>query len=371
MLIFLYSYSATAINVKGDISTKDTTQIKIIKVSPDDFPQVSVVFEAIKNGMPIFGISKDIIKVTENNYQCEVVSLNKISERYPISITLIIDHSASMQRDFTQLYDSASNIFAPVVMKDNYGYPVKYSENYISPLENAKIAVNNFTKEFIGSINDSLQIVAFSTEVDVVSKFSNDLKYLDSITNSLHTTSNTAFLDALIVALDELEKRQGIKIIVALTDGLDNSSHITAKQVIRKAQRLKIPIYNIGLGGVDSTFLQQISNKTNGAFYYTKQPKMLLNIYNEIQKRIKSIYDLRYKSVNLSSNDSIRIIKIEFVVDSIYSQNNQTKLNLPNEVINYLKTKERRKRQRNVWFIIIGIAISTGILVYRYRRKKR
>ncbi len=367
----MYSYSATAIDVKGDISTKDTTQIKIIKVSPDDFPQVSVVFEAIKNGMPIFGISKDIIRVTENNYQCEVVSLNKISERYPISITLIIDHSASMQNDFTQLYDSITGMYKGIVM-DSSGYVVvKPPVGYVSPLKNAKLAVVSFVKEFTRATNDSIQIIGFSTRVDIVSKFSNNISYLDSITNSISTDSATAFLDALSIALDELKERSGIKIIVALTDGLDNVSHITAKQVIRKSQRLKIPIYNIGLGGIDSIFLQQISNETNGAFYYTKQPKMLLNIYNEIQKRIKSIYDLRYNSVNLSSNDSVRKIKIEFVVDSIYLQSNLTKLNLPKETIKYLKAKERRKRQRTTWFIVIGIAVSTGILVYRFRRKRK
>jgi hypothetical protein len=237
-------------------------------------------------------------------------------------------------------------------------------------VENAKQAVVSFVKEFTAETNDSIQIVGFSTKVDIVSKFSNNRSYLDSITNSISVESNTAYFDAINVALEELKNRDGINIIVALTDGLDNSSQITAKQVAKKAKRLKVPIYNIGLGYVNTLVLQQISNESNGVLYYTKQSNALQDIYQQIQKRIASIYDVRYISRNLSSIDTNRIIRIEFEIDSIYAQNNITYLNLSKETIQYIKAKERKRRQRFALFVVFGVAVGAGILIYRYRRRK-
>ena len=102
---FTLSLNAQTSEVFGEISTSDSTIIKVIQVSPDSFPAVSVVFEAVKNGTPVFGIQKEDVIVTEIGVSSDVIQLNEVSQNYPIYITLVIDHSGSMNEDYSQLYD--------------------------------------------------------------------------------------------------------------------------------------------------------------------------------------------------------------------------------------------------------------------------
>lgn len=98
------------------------------------------------------------------------------------------------------------------------------------PIDNAKKAITSFIKNF-SSMKDSIQIIGFSTRVDIVSKFSVDKKYLQAITDSIKTDSSTAFLDALDYAVNELKERKGINVILALTAMVDIIPSIS----IRKA----------------------------------------------------------------------------------------------------------------------------------------
>jgi Ca-activated chloride channel family protein len=260
--------------------------VDVIKVTPDEFPTISILFEAIKNNKPLFGLSKEKIKVTENGESCEIVSLKEISDNYPVNISLIIDHSGSMRIDAAQLYDTLTGKYLLSYEIKDGKLLEKYPEGYVQPIENAKKAV----KEFIATINnerDSIQIIDFSTLVDIQSSFSNNKEYLGSWIDSMKADFSTAFLDAINVSLDSIKKHSGIKVIVALSDGMDNSSHVSLENIIKKAKELKIPIYTIGLGNVDIKFLTEISKSTGGAFYYTRNSNSLDIIYREIQKRIQ------------------------------------------------------------------------------------
>lgn len=362
--------SAQQKTVYGDLRASDSISLNIIKVVPDSFPTVSIIFEAVKNNDPVFGLTKDLVVVTENSQSCKILKLKQIEDEYPINISLVIDHSGSMMDDPVQLIDSASGVYLLSWVYKNGAYFPQYPEGYVPPIENAKKAVTEFIKK-ISATKDSIQIVGFSTTVDIYSSFSNNKKYLQSITDSLHSNGSTAFLDAINFALDSISQHSGIKVIIALTDGLDNSSHIKSKELIKKAKELKIPIYTVGLGNVDKKFLTEISKGTGGGFYYTKTSNSLTTIYKEIQERIHAIYDLQYVSENLNPNDTTRQIKVAFKVDTIYLGNNLTELNLSSKTIQYINDKITKQRYKTIGWSIAGISLTSGIIIFYYRRKKK
>ena len=84
-------------SIETEIQSKNEFDISIIKVFPQDFPNVSVVFQA-KNqaGEPLWLLTKDDFKVKENTLKCEVLDVRNISENKPLNIALVFDHSGSM-----------------------------------------------------------------------------------------------------------------------------------------------------------------------------------------------------------------------------------------------------------------------------------
>ena len=101
-------------------------EINILFVSPDSFPQVSIVFEALKNNLPIFNLNKSSIEVYEDDKPCDVINLTSVTQNQPFFISMIIDHSGSMQYDPIQLIDSNTGQFFKSVIVNEYGQIIKY-----------------------------------------------------------------------------------------------------------------------------------------------------------------------------------------------------------------------------------------------------
>src|SRR4030095_13647301 len=120
--------------VKGRIYT-DSATLKIVNIYPDSFPAVSVVFTAeTYNGEPVWQLTKEKMRVKENEQSCKVVDLQLVSKMRPINLGIVIDHSSSM-------------------LDDSTGYSQFYRFNipYRSPLDNAKAAIKKFIIGFDSS----------------------------------------------------------------------------------------------------------------------------------------------------------------------------------------------------------------------------
>ncbi|MCX6153422.1 MAG: VWA domain-containing protein [Candidatus Kapabacteria bacterium] len=98
--------------------------------------------------------------------------------------------------------------------------------------------------------------------------------------------NSTAFFDAVLKTIDSIKSRPfASRVIVALTDGVDNNSNpnSTVQAIINKANSYKIRIFTVGLGSqINSTALGQIANGTGAAFFTANTGAELNNIYQKI-----------------------------------------------------------------------------------------
>jgi Ca-activated chloride channel family protein len=354
-------------NVKGHVSTTDTADLTILNVFPDSFPNVSVIFKAeTRKGEPVWNLSKDKMLVKENEDIGKVVSLEPISKNKALNLGIVIDHSGSMSMDFSKLYDKAGN---PTYSFDAYGNMV-YPKGYTAPIDNAKSAVKHFVKGF-NFQKDLISIIGFSATVDKRLSLTQDLKRIDTTINGMQADFSTAFYDAMIAGLDEVKKGEGLKVLIALTDGQDNSSKSGWRDVVEHANSLDIPIYVIGLGDVQKDTLQQISKLTKGSFFFTESSNSLDEVYSRIRKQVQAFYELVYESPNISSADSTRKIQLSFDADSLYLVTNAAESKFPVEVLTLL---EKKQKQREYILYAGGIGtvalISAGSLLIYFRRRK-
>lgn len=364
----LTSFSTSGQNlVRGHLKTRDSFEFSIIKVLPDSFPTVSIIFRGHKaNGDPLWNLKKDDFQITENGESSMVKSLTPISRDKPINIGIVLDHSQSMLDDYSLLYDrNGRELFS----YDTTTFEVILPKDYVSPIDNGKAT----TKQFVNSFNfkkDFISVVGFSSSVDKILPLTNDKAKINSIIDSMQADSLTALYDAMLTGLNQLNTRNGVNVLVTLTDGQNNKSKSSWTDVIDKAIFLDIPIYIIGLGNVNKDTLQIISDRTNGQFIYTETSKSFSEIYTRLSKEIQSFYDLKYESKKLSSIARKRNLTITFLPNDDKSDTLNYNFELPKEVVTYLENRATRINYIIGISVVSAVSLTTGTILYRRRRRK-
>jgi len=178
-------------------------------------------------------------------------------------------------------------------------------------LEAAKKVASDFVDRRVA---DRIGIVIFSGESFTQCPLTTDHDVLklqiDQIRNGL-LEDGTAIGSGLATSVDRLRNSKAkSKIIILLTDGVNNGGLIdpsTAKEI---AKAYKIKVYTIGVGtegvaptpvstpmgivmqnekvAIDEKLLQNISAETGGTYFRAKDNASLENIYTEIDKLEKS-----------------------------------------------------------------------------------
>lgn len=355
LLAFIIAFTSSLAQnykVKGGLSSVDTAELTILNIYPDSFPNVSVLFRAERrNGEPVWGLTKEKMKVNENGVPCTVVSVEPISQHKPISLGVVIDHSGSMAFDLTQYYQGTFTLGN-------------------APIDNAKKAVKKFVAGF-NNKKDKVSIIGFSSFIDKVLPLSQDTGLINSIVDSMYADNSTALYNAMIEGISQIAKEGSLRVLIVLTDGMDNASNFRPDDVIQRARAEDIPIYIIGLGMVDGDTLQYIAKKTRGQYFHTTSSSSLTDIYALISKRVQAYYDLVYTSANISSADSTRIIELSFDVDSLYLTTQPDTLQLPAEVIAHMQQKAKQKQYLLYGGGATAILIGVGVLLFFLLARKK
>lgn len=179
-------------------------------------------------------------------------------------------------------------------------------------LEAAKDVVENFIQ---GRKNDRIGIVAFAARAYTVSPLTFDYGWLLENLKRVKIgmiEDGTAIGSGLSVALKRLKDTKAkSKIVILLTDGINNAGKISPSLAAEAAKALKVKIYTIGAGtkgmapypmkdffgntvyqpvkvDVDDESLTDIAFKTEGKYFRATDTKSLKEIYAEIDRMEKS-----------------------------------------------------------------------------------
>ncbi|NHJ84669.1 MAG: tetratricopeptide repeat protein [Asgard group archaeon] len=145
---------------------------------------------------------------------------------------------------------------------------------------------------------DSVGIITFNTQSNVLLPLlpvRNNRNRIEKIFSGLtRPAGNTALWDAVIEAVEELEKVGGTqRWLVILTDGEDNSSRRNSNDVLKIIRKLKIGInvvvISVGDIGQDEAVLMEFCDRNNGTFIKITSTR---SIHKEIEKAFKTIGQL-------------------------------------------------------------------------------
>jgi Ca-activated chloride channel family protein len=178
--------------------------------------------------------------------------------------------------------------------------------------------------EFLNSIIrprfDEATTIGFDSTPDVTQDFTDNTELLSKGVRGLKAGGGTAMYDALyFTCRDKLVKEPQAgpvrRAIILLSDGDDNSSHVTREESIEMAQRAEVIVYTISTNITGSKtksdkVLERIADATGGRAFFPFQIRDVTDAFASIQDELRSQYAMSYRPADFVADGHFRTIEI-------------------------------------------------------------
>lgn len=233
-------------------------------------------------GARISNLTKDNFRVYENGKPQQITQF--ASEDVPGTVGLVIDTSGSMRPKYNHVVTAALLFIR--------------SSN---PLDEV------FVVNFGDRVNSGLPIGV---------PFSSDLNQLHAALSLGIPAGRTTLNDAILFALDHLEKgRRERKALMLVSDGGDNSSSHGSEEVAAMVRQSRATIYAIGIFDADDAdrdpaLLRRLALVSGGESFFPKLLPELAGICGQIASDIRTRYTIGYVPVQSGKPGSLRKINV-------------------------------------------------------------
>jgi Ca-activated chloride channel family protein len=239
---------------------------------------------ADEHGAPVAGLSQDNFQIFEDGKPQKIALFSRESA-IPLSILLAIDTSLSTRKDLPLELSSAR----------------RFAHDIVRPI-------------------DGLSVYEFNENVNEVIPFTSDLKRIDHAIEHLQVGAATALYDAIYLGSQALDRRQGRKVMVVITDGGDTVSQASYKDAVQQAQDAEAVLYSIIVVPIEANAgrdtggehaLIQLSADTGGRYFYASSLAQLDKAFQQISEELRTQYLLAYYPIGRSSDSAFRKIDVQ------------------------------------------------------------
>jgi len=209
-------------------------------------------------------------------------------EDVPVSLGLIVDNSGSMREKRKKVETAAADLV---------------------------VASNKDDEVFVVNFNDSAYL-----DLPHEKDFTNDIEEMKEALARIDARGGTAMRDALNMSIVHLKEKahRDKKVLVVVTDGVDNSSIISLEALVKVAQQSGVLIYAVGLlsdeDRRDATRakreLDSLTEATGGRAFFPKELADVEHIAQEVARDIRNQYTIAYSPTNAALDGTFRAIKI-------------------------------------------------------------
>ena len=262
--------------------TADTSSLGI---SPDEDEPVKIETKVVNLNVRVLtqtsklpsgsSLSKNDFQIFEDGVEQEVSFFNTTEE--PFDLVLVLDFSGSTV--------------------EKRGLIKKAAQRFV---------------EFARS-NDRIAVVAFATEINIISGLSTDKKALSESINNIKLEGGSPIWDTLRFTYESIIKKDSVgrrSAIVIMTDGLDHSRAMTfadTMETVRRGDTTIFSIYlNTGSGGGyldriaerSQSMLSMLAEETGGQMYKAKGINDLNGIYEQVVNDLGKVFTVGYEPKN-------------------------------------------------------------------------
>ncbi len=221
-------------------------------------------------GQLIGSLNKSDFSVFDNGVKQDIALFERETEQ-PLSVAMLVDTSAST------------------------GIELRYELD----------SVSRFLKVLIGEGNpaDNVALYSFNWQVTLLSSYTRRFARLDQILKQLKSDGGTSLYDAIYLASQELEYRNGRHIMVLVTDGGDTTSTKDYHQALEAAQFADTTLYPIlvvpitndagrNIGGENA--LTTLAAGTGGRVFTPNLGAQLDRAFDDILRELRTQYLIGY-----------------------------------------------------------------------------
>jgi len=248
-----------------------------------DLVQVNATVSDSQTGRPVTGMQGEHFEIYEDRVQQDIQYFS--AEDVPLSVGIIFDVSGSMKDKMSVARDAAVTFLQT------------------------------------GSPQDEHFLVPFSGRAEIAQDFTSDIARLQNQLIFTPAEGMTALYDAVYLGLEKVkEGRNPKKALLMITDGQDNRSRYTFRNVREYVRESDVQLYAIGivdsynsqlgLGRTGRGLIEELADVTGGRSFFPNSVFELEDITRRIAVELKNQYIIGYISTNQETDGEWRDIQV-------------------------------------------------------------
>jgi Ca-activated chloride channel family protein len=244
-----------------------------------------------KNNHFVSGLEQNQFRIIEEGVEQKIESFTR--ENVPVSMGIVLDLSGSMR----------------------------------GKIEHVNRAALAFIKA--GNPGDEFFLIGFNDDAELLQDYTGDI---DEISDALENTvvaGKTHLYDAIYLGVEKAQTgAKSKKALVVITDGNDDTSYYSLKELVAKIQESDVQVFCVGFldelpgKGIFSRWsnsetkkyhdaLVRISEESGGNAFFPKDASEILGVVDEIARDLRGQYSIGYFSSNTARDGAFRTVKIE------------------------------------------------------------
>lgn len=227
------------------------------------------------NGTLIGGLDKSDFVILDNGVKQDIAVFERYTEQ-PLSIAVLLDTSASIAKDL-KFATASLKRFLQAVIQD-------------------------------GNPRDEASLFTFNHDVSQHTGYTRRIQQIENRVKPLKAEAGTSLYDAIYLAAQSLEGREGRRVIVIVTDGGDTTSTYRYHDALKAAHLADAPIYSLllmpilndagrNIGGENA--LTTLGQSTGGRLFTPTVGAELDQALAEILKDLRTQYLIGYYPKNI------------------------------------------------------------------------
>ena len=229
----------------------------------------------------------------------------------PLTIGLLVDVSRSQERLIDIERDAASQFFTQMLRQKDLAFLISFGQEC------------ELLQDYTGSprlLREGLNGLKVSAPA-----YAGPMQMPGPVP-TVYQARGTVLFDAVyLAAAEKLKGQVGRKVLVLITDGVDQGSRLKIQDALKASQMADAVIYSIdyadpsayggfrgfGLGGGGEGDLRRMSDDTGGHVFKVDRRHTLMDAFKQIQEEMRSQYAIGYTPANSVKDGGFRKIEIK------------------------------------------------------------